>query len=128
MPRFVVQKLSKLMNDQGKALKGSRILLLGMAYKPNINDLRESPGLDIWQLLDQEWGADVVYHDPYIQHLHEFDADSIELTNEELNQADAVVIVTNHKDFDYKQVCQHAKLILDARHAIKEDHDNVTRL
>lgn len=128
MPRFVVQKLSKLMNDQGKALKGSRILLLGMAYKPNINDLRESPGLDIWQLLDQEWGAQVVYHDPYIQHLHEFEADSVDLTDKELGRADAVVIVTNHKDFDYKHVVKHAALVLDARHAIKEDHKNVVRL
>lgn len=128
MPRFVVQKLSKLMNDQGKALKGSNILLLGMAYKPNINDLRESPGLDIWQLLVQEWGAEVSYHDPYIPHIHEFGADSVPLTDALLASADAVVIVTNHRDFDYEWVCANTKFVLDARNAVKVDRPNVVRL
>ena len=128
MPRFVVQKLSRLMNDQSKALRGSNILLLGMAYKPNINDLRESPGLDIWQLLVQEWGANVTYHDPYIPHIHEFAADSVELSEQTLANSDAVVIVTNHRDFDYGFVTRHASLVLDARNATKGDAPNVTRL
>lgn len=128
MPRFVVQKLSRLLNDQGKPVKGAKVLLLGMAYKPNINDLRESPGLDIWQLLAQEWGAQVSYHDPYIPEIHEFDARSIDLTDDALKACDAVVVVTNHRDFDYGRVCALAPFVLDARNAIKADHPNVTRL
>ncbi len=128
MPRFTVQKLSKIMNEQGKAIKGSRVLLLGMAYKPNINDLRESPGLDIWQLLALEWGADVVYHDPYIPHISQFQSDSIELTDDELARTDVVVIVTNHKDIDYDYVCQNTPLVLDTRNAVTQDFPHVIRL
>jgi UDP-N-acetyl-D-glucosamine dehydrogenase len=128
MPRFVVQKLSRVMNDQSKALRGSNILLLGMAYKPNINDLRESPGLDIWQILVKEWGANVSYHDPYIPQIHKFEANSVELTKETLLKTDAVIIVTNHRDFDYEFVGKNASLILDARNATTGDAPNITRL
>ncbi len=128
MPRFLVQKLSNLMNQQGKALKNTRVMLLGMAYKPNINDLRESPGLDIWHLLVTEWDADVVFHDPYIPHIHEFSADSVELTDEELARTDVVVVVTNHRNIDYDRIIASVAVVLDARHAIPGDHENVFRL
>jgi UDP-N-acetyl-D-glucosamine dehydrogenase len=128
MPRFLVQKLSNLMNQQGKALKNTRVMLLGMAYKPNINDLRESPGLDIWHLLVTEWDANVVFHDPYIPHIHEFAADSVELTDEELARTDVVVVVTNHRNIDYDRIIASVPVVLDARHAIPGDHDNVYRL
>ena len=128
MPRFVVQKLVRVMNDHGKALKGAKVLLLGMAYKPNINDVRESPALDMWQLLANDWGAQVSYHDPYIPHVERFNAKSITLTPAALNQADVVVIATHHRDVDYDLVTDNAHLIFDCRNAIPGDHTNLYRL
>ena len=128
MPRFVVQKLVRALNERGVATGGSRILLCGVAYKNDINDLRESPALDIWQLLEQEWGATVDYHDPYIDRVEQFEAESVALTAETLESYDAVVITTGHKAVDYDLVTEHATLILDARNAIKERSADLVRL
>lgn len=130
MPRFLVNKLVRALNERGVALKGAKILLLGMAYKPNINDVRESPALDVWQLLHTEWGADVRYHDPFVDHVddHGIKAKSVALTKEALEASHAVIVVTNHRDVDYDFVIKHSRLVFDARHAIKGEHPNVQSL
>ncbi len=128
MPRFVVQKLLRVLNEHGKALKGANVLMLGMAYKPNINDLRESPALDIWQLLETEWGANLSYHDSYITSVPRFSATSTSLSPETLKATDVVIITTNHSDVDYQLVIDNAPLVLDARNAISGNHPNVVTL
>lgn len=121
MPRFVVRKVQDALNEHQKAVKGSRILVLGVAYKPDIDDLRESPALDVIHML-QQMGADVVYHDPYIPAFaHEnwkmssIPGDSLMA---EVQKADVVVIITNHKIYDYKAIFTAARLIVDTRNAL----------
>lgn len=119
MPRFVVTKIQDALNDHGKALKGSKVLVLGAAYKPDIDDLRESPALDIIGLL-QAKGADVSYHDPYVARLHH-DGGEMESVPDLLaavSAADCVAIVTNHKVYDYAAILDAAKLIVDTRNAL----------
>jgi UDP-N-acetyl-D-glucosamine dehydrogenase len=119
MPAIVVEKISRALNGVRKPLNGSRALVLGVAYKRDINDVRESPALDILRLLENQ-GAKVFYHDPYVQeiredgHLHR----SVELTAAELELADVVVVVTDHQCVDYRLVVRHARLIVDTRNAI----------
>jgi UDP-N-acetyl-D-glucosamine dehydrogenase len=103
-------------------------MLLGMAYKPDIDDLRESPALDVWALLEREWGVSVCYHDPYVDEIKSLGATSTPLSAESLAQVDAVVVTTNHKSIDYDLVLAHAPLVLDTRNAIKAAVDNVVRL
>jgi UDP-N-acetyl-D-glucosamine dehydrogenase len=118
MPRFVVGKVQDALNDVTKPIKGSRVLVLGAAYKPDIDDLRESPALDVMGLL-QAKGAKVEYHDPYIPHLkHEgIQLDSVSNLMEAVKAADCVVIITNHKTYDYAAILDQAKLIVDTRNA-----------
>ena len=122
MPTYVVQKLMAALNDQGKCLKGARILILGVAYKPNVDDDRESPAFAIMELIENG-GAAVDYSDPYIPKLKKtrkfsFDKTSVKLTPKNIKGFDAVVIVTNHANVDYKLLEEHAKLILDTRNAL----------
>jgi len=121
MPRYVVSRMLEAMNDRGKTLKDSKVLVLGVAYKPDIDDVRESPALDVIGLL-QNKGAQVEYHDPYITHIHhEYDGwemDSITDVMEAVKKADAVVIVTNHKAYDYKAILDSAAFIFDSRNAL----------
>ncbi len=122
MPHHVVFKVMDAMNEHEKSLKGSRILLLGMAYKKDINDIRESPALDIMKLL-QEKGARVSYHDPYIPRISLDGArpiQSVPLNKKELGSYDCVVIVTNHSGIDYQEVARHAALVMDTRNALKK--------
>ena len=119
MPRFVVTKIQDALNDVQKSLKGSKVLVLGAAYKPDIDDLRESPALDVIHLL-QSKGANVSYHDPYVNHIHH---DSWEMTSvpdmmEAVRSADCVAIITNHKVYDYPAVLDQAQLIVDTRNAL----------
>lgn len=118
MPHFVVDKVVRALNDDKKPVHGSRILVLGVAYKPNVRDVRESPALDIIGLL-RDLHADVVYHDPYVPALSEegHEMSSVALTPEELAKADCVVIVTNHKCIDYSMVLANAALVVDTRNA-----------
>jgi len=120
MPRYVVSRLMEAMNDLGKTIKGSNILVLGVAYKPDIDDVRESPSLDVIGLL-QNKGADVKYHDPYIPHIHHendgWQMDSVKDMMKAVKEADAVVIVTNHKDYDYQEIIGSAKFVFDTRNA-----------
>jgi UDP-N-acetyl-D-glucosamine dehydrogenase len=129
MPDHVVQLVSDGLNDERKAMKGSRILLLGVAYKKDIDDVRESPALSIIDRLRAK-GADVRYHDPFVKQVRFDDAhtegggdpiDSVPLTDEELRSADCVVIVTNHSETDYGRVCQISSLIVDTRNALNGD-------
>lgn len=128
MPRFVVQKLTRILNDHsGKALKGSKILLVGMAYKPDIDDLRESPALDLWALLEQ-WGVELCYHDEFVPHIKSLDASSVTLDEATLQGVDAVLITTRHNDVDYTKILANAPLVLDTRGVYKEDADNLYSL
>jgi UDP-N-acetyl-D-glucosamine dehydrogenase len=132
MPRYVVTKIQDGLNDQGKALKGSQVLVLGAAYKPDIDDLRESPSLDVIGLLKQK-GAEVSYHDPFIPNLrHEgLQLDSVPDLMAAVRQADCVVIVTNHSSYDYIKMLQEARLMVDTRNALGSlgrDHPKVVRL
>ena len=121
MPDYVVGKVSDALNDESKAVKGSKILILGVAYKPNVSDIRESPAIDLIHLL-QEKGALVSFHDPYVNDLSEegFLQQSVALTEPILANADCVVIVTHHDSYDWSFVKDHASLIVDTRHAIQE--------
>ena len=133
MPRYVVSRVLEAMNDRGKTLKGSKVLGLGAAYKPDIDDVRESPSLDVIGLL-QKKGAQVEYHDPYIPHIHhEYEGwhmDSVADMMKSVKEADAVVVVTNHKDYDYKEIIAAAKFVFDSRNATGKmgEFENVERL
>jgi UDP-N-acetyl-D-glucosamine dehydrogenase len=126
MPEHVVQLVADGLNDDTKAMKGSKVLLLGVAYKKDIDDVRESPALSIIDRLRAK-GADVRYHDPFVSEIRFHDAHtdsagepltSIALTDEALNSADCVIIVTDHSEIDYKRVCSLAPLIVDTRNAL----------
>ena len=129
MPRFAVNKVQDALNDLGKPVKGSRILVLGAAYKPDIDDLRESPALDVIGLLKQK-GATVSYHDPYIPVINHDDwmLDSVPDYLVEAGAADAVVIVTNHSNYDYKALYDAAALIVDTRNALKTHGKKVAKV
>src|SRR5690348_4625706 len=119
MPAYVVEKVAQALNEERKPVNGSRILVVGVAYKPDIDDIRESPALDVMRLLEQD-GADVVFHDPYIPSYREdgHTHSGVALTKDELQRADAVVIVTNHKSIDYQMLMDHAGLVVDSRNAM----------
>jgi UDP-N-acetyl-D-glucosamine dehydrogenase len=129
MPEHVVQLVSDGLNDDRKAMNGARVLVLGVAYKKDINDMRESPALSIIDLLRKK-GSEVRYHDPYVSEVRFDDAHtvgggdpltSVELTDEELRASDCVVIVTDHSGVDYRRVCQLSSLIVDTRNALSGD-------
>jgi UDP-N-acetyl-D-glucosamine dehydrogenase len=119
MPRYVITKVQDALNDHQKSLKGSDVLVLGAAYKPDIDDLRESPAIDVIRLLQQK-GAKVSYHDPYIPCIkHEdWQIKSVPDMMKAVKSADCVVIVTNHKVFDYAAILHESKLIVDTRNAL----------
>jgi UDP-N-acetyl-D-glucosamine dehydrogenase len=121
MPLYVVNKVMDALNDVRKTVNGSKILVLGAAYKRDIDDLRESPALDVIRLL-QERGGEVAYHDPYIRDLrHEgLDMDAVELTPDLLRSVDCVVIVTDHSAYDWNMIADHSRLIVDTRNALKQ--------
>ena len=134
MPRYVVSRVMEALNDRSKALKGSRVLILGAAYKPDIDDIRESPALDVIGLL-QKKGAVVEYHDPYIQHIHHetdgWQMDSVPDMMNAVKYADVVVIITDHKAYDYQAIVESAAFVFDSRNAtrsVAHDNGNVVRL
>jgi UDP-N-acetyl-D-glucosamine dehydrogenase len=112
-PHFCVEKIERALNDISKPVRGSRILLLGVAYKAGVGDLREAPALKIVRRL-RELGADIAYHDPHVPELQEHALESVDL-DEELTRADAVCIVTAHPEIDYDRVVREAQLVLDFR-------------
>ena len=127
MPRFVVTKVQDALNNQRKPINGSKIMILGAAYKANIDDLRESPALDVIGLLKQK-GAEVCYHDPYIpriSHDEWGEMTSVPDLAAALPQMDCVVIITNHACFDYPAILDASRLIIDTRNALgKLGHEN----
>lgn len=120
MPLYVVEKVAEALNDDRKPIRGSRVVILGAAYKRDIDDVRESPALDVISLL-QNRGAEVVYHDPHVPQLrveHSQPMTSAALDEALLASADCVVIVTDHSSFNWQQIVDHSKLIVDTRNAI----------
>jgi UDP-N-acetyl-D-glucosamine dehydrogenase len=138
MPDHVVQLVADGLNDASKSMKGSRVLLLGVAYKKDIDDVRESPALSIIDRLRAK-GADVVYHDPFVQEIRFDDAHtegggeplfSSELTDDEVGASDCVIIVTDHSGIDYSRITKLATLVVDTRNALNGDlrRDSTARI
>jgi len=132
MPHCVVDKVADALNSRRKSINGSTVLIAGIAYKRDIDDMRESPALDVMSLLHGK-GAKILYADPWVPHLDGrewaggFDLAAVEL-GDYLRKADCVVITTDHKAFDYPRIVREADVIVDTRNAIKGDHPNVFKL
>src|SRR3954449_390387 len=122
MPMFWVRKLAEALNAQGKAVRGASVLVLGVAYKRDIEDIRESPALDIIRLLEGQ-GARVTYHDPYVPKFREDGQEfkSVQLTPESVAAADCVMIVTDHSAVDYHMIKRNARLVVDTRNALPNE-------
>jgi UDP-N-acetyl-D-glucosamine dehydrogenase len=133
MPHYVVDKVGEALNSRRKAVNGSRILVAGVAYKRDIDDMRESPAMDVMGLLLAR-GATVAYADPFVPLVHGrewsggYDITAVDLTRGQIAQYDCIVIVTDHKAFDYEALVAEADVIVDTRNAIKTRHPHVFRL
>jgi UDP-N-acetyl-D-glucosamine dehydrogenase len=133
MPHYVVDKVGAALNERRKAINGSKVLVAGVAYKRDIDDMRESPAMDVMGLLAAR-GAQVSYADPYVPEVHGrewpggYDIKAVDMTRGNIGQYDCVVIVTDHKAFDYDALLDEADLIVDTRNAIKQPHPNVFKL
>jgi UDP-N-acetyl-D-glucosamine dehydrogenase len=124
MPDYVIARLTRAMNERGLAVKGSRILVLGLAYKPDVDDVRESPSFELIEKL-HELGADVEYSDPHVSATHKMRKHDLHMTSvpispDVLRGYDCVLIATHHKAFDWQMIADHAKLIVDTRNALKD--------
>jgi len=119
MPRHVVGKVQDALNLHGKAFNGSQVLVLGVAYKPDIDDLRESPALDVIGLIQQK-GAKVLYHDPFVPRLVEEGVvmESVPDLMEAVRTVDCVVIITNHSQYDYPAILAESSMVVDTRNAL----------
>ncbi len=134
MPRWVVTKIMDALNDRKKALNGSKVLVIGLAYKKNVDDMRESPSLRLIELL-KEKGAEVDYHDPYIPVMpptrrYHFNMKSVSLSPENIKKYDVVLIATAHDKINYTKLVKHAKLVVDTRNAtvnVKEGRDKIVK-
>ena len=129
MPEYVLNKVVSGLNQQKKAINGSRVLMLGIAYKKNIDDMRESPSVEIMQLM-QDCGAEIAYSDPYVpvfpkMRRYRFDLQSVAATRENIASYDCIVVGTNHDDFDYEMIRKNASLIVDSRGVYRGAFDNV---
>ena len=123
MPHWVVDKVIAALNEREKAVKNSKILVLGLAYKCDVDDIRESPSIEIMELLQMR-GAEVSYSDPHVSFFpkmraHHFDLHSVDITEKSLKQCDGVVLATAHKAFNYELITQHAPLIIDTRGVLR---------
>jgi UDP-N-acetyl-D-glucosamine dehydrogenase len=131
MPKWVIEKVADALNVHGKAVRGSKVLVLGVAYKKNVDDPRESPSIELMEILEEK-GAVIAYSDPHIavfprMRKHFFDLKSLELTAETLAAYDCVLIATNHDQFDYALIKKHSKLIVDTRGVYPEAAPNIVR-
>lgn len=131
MPEYVVNKLAKALNERRKPVHGSSVLVLGIAYKKNVDDMRESPSVEVMELL-RDAGADVAYSDPHVPNFpkmreHSFDLSSVELTPEILASYDAVVLTTDHEKFDYDMIRDNAQVIIDSRGVYRSLEENVVK-
>lgn len=123
MPRYVVTKVSEILNQRKKCLNGSKILILGVSYKRNVNDVRESPALEIIQLL-QEQGCDVEYNDPYVPSLKIKGRERRSVSLDRLGDYDCVVLVTDHSCYDYEKITRQANMVFDTRNSFVGQKDN----
>jgi UDP-N-acetyl-D-glucosamine dehydrogenase len=131
MPEWVVGKVMEALNERERALKGSRVLVLGIAYKKNVDDMRESPAVELMELLVKR-GARVEYSDPHVpvfppMRQHRFDLKSVRLTPENIAAYDLLLLATNHDAFDYDLIRRHARLIIDTRGVYLEPAPNVVK-
>lgn len=129
MPQYVVDKTVRALNAVGKSLNGARVLALGIAYKRDVDDMRESPSVFVMELL-RDWGADVAYCDPNVpvfpkMREHRFDLSSVDLSPETLATYDAVILLTDHSAFDYDMIRKHAPILVDTRGKYRGDKDVV---
>lgn len=122
MPYYAASRITSALNDEKKPVNGSRVLMLGVSYKPNVGDLRESPSLRILELLAGN-GADVVYHDPHVPELLDHGLESVELTEGRIQEADCVVIATDHKMVNLEPVVAQASKVVDLRNAVRKRLD-----
>ena len=125
MPQYVVDKTVRALNAEGKSMKGAKVLALGIAYKRDVDDMRESPSVFVMELL-RDWGAHVSYSDPNVpvfpkMRQHSFDLTSVNLTAENLSSYDAVILLTDHSDFDYEMIRANARLLVDTRGKFRGD-------
>ena len=133
MPWYVVEKITDSLNESGKALRGARILVLGVAYKRDVADVRESPALDVMAILLKK-GASLKFHDPFVSHLdgEHWPAgqsmDSVPYSREEIASADCVVLLTDHSSFDYDQILVDAQVVVDTRNAFRTSNPKVFKL
>ena len=132
MPYYVVDRLMRALSDQGKGLRGAKVLVLGVAYKSDVDDTRESPTFKVMELLEKR-GVELSYHDPHVPEVkptrhYDFNMSSVELSPEVLKGYDAAVIVTAHKAVDYDMLAKHAPLIVDTRDAMREFEVDEARL
>jgi len=126
MPRYVISRLMDALNERSKALKGCRVLVLGLAYKKDIDDCRESPSLELIELL-KHYGAQVDYNDPHVPHTHKMREHDLRMTSRAITPRmlasyDAVIISTDHSRYDYQQIVDNAQLVIDTRNACKNVH------
>lgn len=131
MPQYVVDKTVRALNSAGKSLKGAKVLALGIAYKRDVDDMRESPSVFVMELL-REWGADVAYSDPNVpvfpdMREHDFDLSSVDLSAETIASYDAVILLTDHTNFDYDMILENAQIVIDTRGKYRSGGGNVTR-
>lgn len=131
MPAWVVTKIADALNDRQKSIRGSRILALGIAYKRNVDDMRESPSVFVMEIL-RDRGAILDYSDPNVpvfpkMREHRFDLKSVDLTPQMLASYDCVVLLTDHSDFDYDMIVEHAKLVVDTRGKYRQPHEKVVK-
>jgi UDP-N-acetyl-D-glucosamine dehydrogenase len=131
MPHWVVGKVTDALNERGQSLWGAKVLVLGLAYKKNVDDPRESPAMEIMEIL-QSKGAELSYSDPHVpvfptMRRHQFELKSVELTQEVLGNIDCVLLVTDHDDFSYDFIAAHAPLIVDTRGVYRNDEANVVQ-
>ncbi len=131
MPEYVIGKLVASLNDRGKAVRGAKVMVLGIAYKKNVDDMRESPSVDLMEML-RDRGAHLSYSDPHVSVFpkmreHKFDLSSVALTPQTLAEQDAVLLATDHAAFDYDMIRSHAPLIIDARGVYRTPGKNIVR-
>ena len=131
MPEYVLGKLVAALNARGKAVKGSRVMVLGIAYKKNVDDMRESPSVELMEML-RDRGAQLTYADPHVpvfppMREHHFDLVATPVTPDTLAAQDAVLVATDHAAFDYAMIREHAPLIIDARGVYREPADHIIR-
>lgn len=131
MPSYVLKKIAKAMNERKKSINGSKILVLGISYKKNVDDMRESPSVFLMEKLRDE-GAEISYSDPHVpvfpkMREHHFDLKSVELTPAKLSEYDCVVLATDHERFDYNLIIKNAKLVVDTRGKFRDELPNLVK-